>query len=55
MLRRKKWFIAVVSIIQSSVFFSILNLDFGVVCQMYGNTDKPLSKQQPQWDDGAGT
>lgn len=29
-----KWFIAGVSITQHSVYFSILNLDFGVVCQM---------------------
>lgn len=55
MVWRKKWFLAVVSIIQHSVYVSILNLDFGMVCQMYGNTDKPLSKQQPQEDDGAGT
>lgn len=44
----EKWFIAAVSIIQHSVYVSTLNLDFGTVCQTYSNTDKPLSKEQPQ-------
>lgn len=52
---KKKQFIAVVSIIQHRMYVSILNLDFGMICQMYSNTDKPLSKQRPQSDDGAGT
>lgn len=47
MVWKKELFIAV-SIIQHSVYVSILNLDLGMVCQMCSNTDKSLSKQQPQ-------
>lgn len=47
MVWKKGLFIAV-SIIQHGVYISILNLDLGMVCQTCSNTDKTLSKQQPQ-------